>query len=77
LLETAELLRHNFDAINVTDQHSSLMTLGSLAVSWLLQERGSESVYQVTCRDRNRIALQSDLLSAHVLGMGRIWPVSR
>jgi len=72
LLETAELLRHHVDAINVTDQQSSVMTLGSLAVSCLLQERGIESVYQVTCRDRNRIALQSDLLSAHVLGIENI-----
>lgn len=72
LLEMAELLRDRVDAINVTDQQSSVMTLGSLAVCHLLHERGIEPVFQVTCRDRNRIALQSDLLSAAVLGIENI-----
>ena len=71
-LETAEFLRDRVDAVNVTDQQSSVMTLGSLAACRLLQERGVEPVYQVTCRDRNRIALQSDLLSAHVLGIENV-----
>jgi len=71
-LETAEFIRHCVDAINVTDQQSSVMTLGSLAACRLLQERGIEPVYQVTCRDRNRIALQSDLLSAYVLGVENV-----
>jgi len=57
------------DAINVTDNQSSVMRLGSLAVCRLLIERGLEPVYQLTCRDRNRIALQSDLLSAAALGI--------
>jgi len=60
------------DAINVTDQQSSVMTLGSLAACHLLKERGIEPIYQLTCRDRNRIALQSDLLSAHVLGIENV-----
>ncbi len=72
LLEMAELLRTCVDAINVTDQQSSVMTLGSLAVCHLLHERGIEPIFQVTCRDRNRIALQSDLLSAAVLGIENI-----
>ncbi len=72
LLEMAELLRARVDAINVTDQQSSVMTLGSLAVCHLLHERGIEPIFQVTCRDRNRIALQSDLLSAAVLGIENI-----
>jgi len=49
-----------------------VMTLGSLAVCHLLHERGIEPIFQVTCRDRNRIALQSDLLSAAVLGIENI-----
>lgn len=69
MLEDAELLRGRVDAINVTDQQSSVMRLGSLATCRLLQERGLEPVFQMTCRDRNRIALQSDLLSASVLGI--------
>ena len=69
MLETVELMRDRVDAINVTDQQSSAMRLGSLATCRLLKEKGLESVFQVTCRDRNRIALQSDLLSAYVLGI--------
>jgi methylenetetrahydrofolate reductase (NADPH) len=72
MLEDVELLRDRVDAFNVTDQQSSVMRLGSLAVSALLQQRGIEPVFQVTCRDRNRIALQSDLLSAYVLGIENV-----
>lgn len=72
LLNNAELLRGRVDAVNVTDQQSSIMRLGSLASCALLKERGLEPIVQMTCRDRNRIALQSDLLSAQVLGMKNI-----
>ncbi|MFC1930058.1 methylenetetrahydrofolate reductase, partial [Chloroflexota bacterium] len=72
MLDDAELMRGRVDAINVTDQQSSVMRLGSLAVCRLLKERGLESIYQMTCRDRNRIALQSDLLSAAVLGIENV-----
>lgn len=72
MLETAELMRGRVDAINVTDQQSSAMRLGSLATCRLLKERGLEPVFQITCRDRNRIALQSDLLSAYVLGIENV-----
>ncbi len=72
LLEMTEHLRDHVDAINVTDQQSSVMMLGSLTVCHLLRQRGIESVFQVTCRDRNRIALQSDLLSAAVLGIENV-----
>lgn len=70
--EVAELLRGRVDAANVTDQQSSVMRLGSLATCHLLQERGLEPVFQMTCRDRNRLALQSDLLSAYVLGIENV-----
>lgn len=69
LEEIARLLTGKVDALNVTDQQSSVMRLGSLAVCHLLKGWGIEPIYQVTCRDRNRIALQSDLLSASVLGV--------
>jgi 5,10-methylenetetrahydrofolate reductase len=72
MLADAELLRSKVDAINVTDQQSAVMRLGSLATCRLLKERGLEPVFQVTCRDRNRIALQSDLLSAYALGIENI-----
>lgn len=72
ILETVELMRGRVDAINVTDQQSSAMRLGSLAICHLIKEKGLEPVFQITCRDRNRIALQSDLLSAYVLGIENI-----
>ncbi len=72
IIEVAELLRGRVDAANVTDQQSSVMRLGSLATSHLLKEKGLDPVFQMTCRDRNRIALQSDLLSAWVLGIENV-----
>ncbi|MDD5692398.1 MAG: methylenetetrahydrofolate reductase [Candidatus Omnitrophica bacterium] len=72
LLEDAELIRNRVDAINVTDLQSSVMRLGSLAVSFLLKQKGFEPIYQLTCRDRNRLALQSDLLSAAALGIENV-----
>jgi 5,10-methylenetetrahydrofolate reductase len=72
MLEDVELLRDRVDAFNVTDQQSSVMRLGSLAASHLIKKRGAEPIYQVTCRDRNRLALQSDLLSAYALGIENV-----
>jgi len=72
MLADAELMRGRVDAINVTDQQSSVMRLGSLATCRLLKEKGLDPVFQMTCRDRNRIALQSDLLSAYVLGIENV-----
>jgi len=71
-LEDAELIKGKVDAINVTDLQSSVMRLGSLAVCRLLKEKGIEPILQITCRDRNRLALQSDLLSASVLGIENV-----
>jgi methylenetetrahydrofolate reductase (NADPH) len=65
-------LRSRVTAINVTDLQSAVMRIGSLAVSARLVERGLEPVYQLTCRDRNRLALQSDLLSAWALGIENV-----
>ena len=72
MLEEAEHLRDRVTAINVTDQQSSVMRLGSLAACRLLKEREIEPIFQMTCRDRNRIALQSDLLSAAALGLQNV-----
>ena len=72
ILEDAELIRSRVDAINVTDLQSSVMRLGSLAVSILLKQSGFEPVLQVTCRDRNRLALQSDFLSAAAFGIENV-----
>ena len=72
LLEDAELTRTRVDAINVTDLQSSVMRLGSLVVCSILKQKGFDPVYQLTCRDRNRLALQSDLLSAAALGIENV-----
>jgi methylenetetrahydrofolate reductase (NADPH) len=71
-LQDAEKLREYVTAINVTDLQSAVLRVGSLAVSARLVERGLEPVYQLTCRDRNRLALQSDLLSAWALGIENV-----
>lgn len=72
MLESAEPYRGRVLAVNVTDQQSAVMRLGSLATCHLLKERGIEPIFQITCRDRNRIALQSDLLSASSLGIENV-----
>jgi len=72
MMENAEFLRGKVHAVNVTDQQSSVMRLGSLASCRLLKESGFEPVFQLTTRDRNRIALQSDLLSSYVLGIENV-----
>ena len=72
VLEVADLLKGKVDGVNVTDQQSAVMRLGSLVTSSLLIEKGLDPIFQVTCRDRNRIALQSDLLSAAVIGVKNV-----
>jgi len=69
ILREAEFFRGRVEAVNVTDLQSSVMKLGSLATCRLLIDKGIEPVFQITCRDRNRLALQSDILSAYVLGI--------
>lgn len=69
MLAGAKVLGARVDAINVTDQQSSVMRMGSLAGSIVLKQHGYEPVFQITCRDRNRIALQSDILSAAAFGV--------
>ena len=71
-LEGAALMASAVDAVNVTDNQSAVMRLGSMAVCHLIQKTGIDPVFQLTCRDRNRIALQSDLLSAAALGIENV-----
>lgn len=71
-LAAAVALKDRVTAVNVTDLQSAVMRVGSLAVCRLLKERGVEPVLQVTCRDRNRLSLQSELLSAAVLGVENV-----
>jgi methylenetetrahydrofolate reductase (NADPH) len=72
MLESAKLYKGRVVAVNVTDQQSAVMRLGSLAVCHLLKDMEIEPIFQITCRDRNRIAIQSDLLSAYVLGVENV-----
>ena len=69
LIAELEPLRPKIDAFNVTDLQSSVLRVGSLAVCRILREKDLEPIMQLTCRDRNRLALQSDVLSAAVLGI--------
>lgn len=68
----AELFRGRVAAVNVTDNSRGIARLSSLAGCLILQEAGIEPVLQMSCRDRNRIALQSDLLSASALGLHNV-----
>jgi methylenetetrahydrofolate reductase (NADPH) len=70
--EAAEYLKGVADGINITDLQSSVMRLGSLTTCHFIKQMGLDPIYQVTCRDRNRLALQSDLLSASVLGIRNV-----
>lgn len=63
-IKEAEELKGIVHAVNVTDNQSAMMRLGSLAASVRLKQNNIEPIFQLTCRDRNRIALQSDILSA-------------
>lgn len=68
-LEAARELKDWVHAINVTDGSRAVMRMSSLAMCRLLRDEGLEPVLQLACRDRNRIALQADLLGAHALGL--------
>ena len=72
LLHEAEEYLKDVTAINVTDCQSSVMRMGSLATCKALKDKGFNSIFQLTCRDRNRIALQSDLLSAAYFGIDNL-----
>ena len=67
-----ELLRNCCDAVNVTDNQTAIVRMSSLAGCVLLKQLGVEPVMQMVCRDRNRIAIQSDVLGAVALGIGNV-----
>jgi 5,10-methylenetetrahydrofolate reductase len=70
ILRKGELLRQCCDAVNVTDNQTAIVRMSSFAACILLKQSGVEPVMQIVTRDRNRIALQSDLLGAVALGIG-------
>ena len=67
-----ELLKDQVHALNVTDNQSSVMRYPSLGGALLVKEHGGEPILQMTCRDRNRMALQGDLLLAHSRGIRNV-----
>ena len=69
LLETARLLDGYVDAFNVTDSHAAHMSLSAIATAHTLIVEGFEPILQMVTRDRNRIAIQSDMLGASLLGI--------
>lgn len=67
--EKAALLRGYCDAVNITDNQTAIVRMSSIGAGTILVQEGLEPVIQMTCRDRNRLAIQSDLLGAYALGM--------
>ena len=67
-----DLLKDRVDAINVTDHQSSVMRFPSLGGCLYIKERGGEPILQMTCRDRNQVALQAELLLAYVRGIRNV-----
>ena len=72
LVEEAKTYLSGITAVNVTDNQSSVMRMGSLPACVALKNAGLTPILQLTCRDRNRIALQSELLGAAMLGIDNI-----
>ena len=72
LVEEAKTYLSGITAVNVTDNQSSVMRTSTLATCALMKNAGLTPIYQATCRDRNRLALQSDLLGAAALGIENI-----
>lgn len=72
VLDNAKQLLGRVHGVNVTDNTAAVVRAGSLPVCRLLYEMGHDPVMQLTCRDRNRIAMQSDLLGAHMLGIRNV-----
>jgi 5,10-methylenetetrahydrofolate reductase len=72
LYGNADLLKGRVDAINVPDLQNAIMRLGSLSVCALLKAKGMEVIYNLSCSDRNRLALQSELLNAAALSLENV-----
>ncbi len=72
LIHHIDLLKEKVDALNVTDNQSSVMRFPSLGTTLLIREHGGEPILQMTCRDRNRMALQADLLFAYSRGVKNV-----
>ena len=72
IIEHIELLKDRVDALNVTDNQSAVMRYPSLGTCLLIREHDGEPILQITCRDRNRLAIQADLLFAYSRGVNNV-----
>jgi methylenetetrahydrofolate reductase (NADPH) len=72
VFQNADLLKGRVDGINVPELQNAIMRLGSLSVCALLKAKGMEVIFNLSCSDRNRLALQSELLSASALGLKNV-----
>jgi methylenetetrahydrofolate reductase (NADPH) len=72
MLRDAELLKGIADAVNITDNQRAVMRMSTLAACGIIQSKRIETIMHITCRDRNRLALQSDLLGACAIGIRNV-----
>ena len=72
MLHHIDLLKDKVDALNVTDHQSSVMRFPSIGGCLAIKERGGEPILQMTCRDRNRLSLQAELLFAYTRGIRNV-----
>jgi methylenetetrahydrofolate reductase (NADPH) len=72
MIHHIELLKDKVDAMNLTDHQSSVMRFPSLGGALMVKELGGEPILQMTCRDRNRLALQADLMFAYTRGIRNV-----
>lgn len=76
MLKSAAMIKDLVDAINVTDNQRAIMRMSPLAACGILEREGCETIMHLTCRDRNRLALQSELLGAWAMGIKNILVMS-
>jgi len=76
VIEKAQHLKGNVDSVNITDNQTAVVRMSSMAAALILQEQGVEANMQMVCRDRNRIAMQSDILGAAALGINNLLVLS-
>ncbi len=72
VVEKAKHLKGNVDSVNITDNQTAVVRMCSMAAALILQEQGVEANMQMVCRDRNRIAMQSDILGAAAMGINNL-----
>lgn len=69
VVKKSKFLEGIVDAVNVTDNQTAMVRMSSLAASIIIKQQGLNPLYQVTCRDRNRLAMQADILGAYAFGI--------